>query len=647
MPPNADALARAAAEQALRESEARFQSALKAGRMGSWETDYQAMTRRWTAEGMELFGIQLVDGSGQVGGPADEYAMALHPDDRHLASHFHALADRQDSFVAEYRIVRPDGTQLWLSGRGLVVERMADGRALRLVSIMADATERKQAEEALRIEHERLDLALSAGRMGAYDMNIKEGVLWWSAQTYHLFGVDPDRFVPTPESVIALLHPEERDTFARLRAESIAQRKPFLHEFRIVRPDGTEAWLGHRGQAEYDADGRPLRNFGITMDITERRHAEDMLRDADRKKDRFIAMLAHELRNPLAPIRNAVAVLRHPRSTPKTVAWCHDVIERQVVQMARLLDDLLDASRLSRGQLRLRIQPLNLAAAIAQAVEIAQPQIDAAGHAFTLALPPDDLRMEGDLTRLAQVFSNLLINAAKYTPTHGVIALSASREGDQAVVRVTDNGIGLAPEHLGQIFEMFGQVESALNRSQGGQGIGLALAKGLVEMHGGSITASSAGLKQGSEFVVRLPLAPLEAPGAATTLPTQAVHADAGVRYRILVADDLKDSADSLAHALQALGHDVQTAYDGDEAIDLANAHRPDIVLLDLGMPRVSGYEVCRQIRATAWGGDVIVIAQTGWGQAQDRDRTRAAGFDHHVVKPIELGALLALFERR
>ncbi|MDM0107051.1 PAS domain-containing protein [Variovorax sp. J22R24] len=638
----ADAGERALAQDALRESEARFRSALKAGRMGSWETDYQTMTRRWTAEGMELFGIALPDGRGQVGGPNDEYAAALHPDDRYLARRYHEIADEQDSFAAEYRIVRPDGTQLWLSGRGLVVERAVDGRALRLVSIMADATERKQAEERLRIEHERLELALSAGRMGAYDMNIKDGVLWWSAQTYDLFGVSREEFVPTPGSVTELLHPDDRETFSRLRAEAIAHRRPFRHEFRIVRPDGTEAWLAHRGQAEYDAEGRPIRSFGVTMDITERKRAEDLLRDADRKKDRFIAMLAHELRNPLAPIRNAVAVLRHPRSTGKTADWCHDVIDRQVTQMARLLDDLLDASRLSRGQLHLRIQPLSLATAIEQAIEIAQPLIDAGGHSFNVTLPAQALRMEGDAIRLAQVFSNLLINAAKYTPPKGSIALSVERDGDEAVVRVTDSGIGIEARHMEHIFEMFGQVESTLNRAQGGQGIGLALAKGLLELHGGTISASSQGPGQGSEFLVRLPMALPEETLAVPDVRPEGGSAQ-GATYRILVADDLKDSADSLAHALQALGHVVQVAYDGAQAIELASATRPDVALLDLGMPKFDGYEVCRRIRATDWGRGVVVIAQTGWGQAQDRLRTREAGFDHHVVKPVDLDALIAL----
>jgi len=639
----ADVTDRALSDAALRESEARFRSALRAGRMGSWETDYETMTRTWSAEGMGLFGLALPDGRGQVGGPNDEYVAALHPDDRHLAQRFRQLADQQDSFAAEYRIVRPDGTKLWLSGRGSVVQRGPDGRAQRLISIMADATESKQVEEQLRIERERLDMALAAGNMGAYDMDLEQGVLWWSHKTYALFGVDPAQFVPTPENVLALLHPDDRENFSQRRAQAIAEQRPFVHEFRVQRPDGTLTWLGHRGQAVYDAHGRPVRNFGITMDITERKQLEEVLRDADRKKDRFIAILAHELRNPLAPIRNAVNVMRKTGPATATAAWCHDVIDRQVGQMARLLDDLLDVSRLSRGQLRLRLQSIELAAVIEQAIETAQPLIDAGRHAFTVALPPQPLALSGDLTRLAQVFSNILINAAKYTPPQGEITLAVQQQDHTAVVTITDSGIGIAAHDLPGIFDMFGQVESASHRSQGGQGIGLSLAKGLVEMHGGSIAAISEGEGRGCCFEVVLPLA------QATRGPDASVVYDAATPQaglRILIADDLPDAADSLALLLQAMGHAVDVAYDGEHALRRAEDLRPDVVLLDLGMPRLTGYEVCRRIRAAPWGAGTVLIAQSGWGQAQDRARTREAGFDHHVVKPVQVEALTPLFRR-
>ena len=281
-------------------------------------------------------------GEGQLGGPNDEYVSAIHPDDRHLAARFHELSQHLDSFPAEYRVVHPDGATLWLSGGGAVTARGADGKPQRLISIMADVTEAKQAEEMLRLERERLRLAFSVGQMGAYELDLLTGAIWWSPETYDLFGVTEAGFIPTPEAVIARIHPDDRTGFVKRRREAIEQKKPFFDELRIRRPDGSEAWIAYRGRAEYDARGEPVRTFGIIMDVSERKRAEQVLRDADREKDAFIAMLSHELRNPLAPIRNALGVLRRVGLTGERVAWCLDVLERQTGQMAHLLDDLLD-----------------------------------------------------------------------------------------------------------------------------------------------------------------------------------------------------------------------------------------------------------------------------------------------------------------
>ena len=496
----------------MREAEVRFRAALRAGRMGYWETDLVSRTRLWSEEAMALFGIELPGGKGRLGGDDDEYVAALHPEDRHLAAHYLATAEQQDSFAAEYRIVRPDGATLWLSGRGSVTVRGADGKPQRLVSVMADVTDTRQAEQKLEVERERLRLALSAGEMGAYELDVAADNLWWSPETYRLFGRDPAEFRPTRENVIDLVHPDDRAGFARRRREAIAQRKPVFDEFRIVRPDGSQVWLAYRGHAEYDPQGRPTRTFGVVMDISDRKKAEQALRDAEREKDDFIATLSHELRNPLAPIRNAVNVLRYLKPVDPKVAWCHDVIARQSEQMAHLLDDLLDVSRLTRKRLTLRVERLELAGVVDHAVEIAQPLIDGRGHELRLELPEEALELDGDPMRLAQVFSNVLINAAKYTPPGGRIALAARRDGDQACVTVQDTGIGIAEEDLARIFEMFGQVEAARTQSQGGQGIGLSLARALVELHGGTICARSEGAGKGSEFEIRLPLAAARAP---------------------------------------------------------------------------------------------------------------------------------------
>jgi PAS domain S-box-containing protein len=639
----ADVTERALGVASLRNSESQFRVALNAGRMGSWETDFTTNQRRWSAEGMALFGLSLPDGIGQVGGPDDEYIRAIHPEDRDTARRYREVAQTQDSFPAAYRVVRPDGKVLWLAGRGLVTERGPHGEARRLVSIMADTTEQRAADERLRVERARLGLAMSAGQMGAYELDILEDRLWWSPETYALFGVTPEHFVPTRDSVAALIHPDDRDEFVRKRADSIARRIPFVHEFRTLRPDGTEAWLSHRGQAEYDEFDRPIRNFGITMDITERRKVEQVLRDADRRKDNFIATLAHELRNPLAPIRGAAHALHHVAVDDPRLAWCRDVIERQVAHMTRLLDDLLDLSRLNRGELRLRREAIRLTDALEHAQEIAQPVIAAGGHRLRVESTEADLTIEGDMTRLAQIFSNLLINAAKYTPGAGQIEVRLAREGDAAVVSVSDSGVGIAPENHERIFEMFGQLQ-AEGENQGGQGIGLALTKALVEMHGGEISVRSPGLGAGSTFSVRLPLRTTSAPSAGDVAPT--VRAESGRPLRVLIADDSTDIADTVALLLEDLGHETRVAYDGEQALALATEWTPDVALLDLGMPKINGYELCRRIRQLPGGPRMTLIAQTGWGQEEQRRRTTEAGFDHHVVKPADIDDVVSLFPR-
>jgi PAS domain S-box-containing protein len=418
--------------------------------------------------------------------------------------------------------------------------------------------------------------------------------------------------------------------------------------FTALRPtsSGTRKWWNVSVSPVRDsANGQVTRILAVSRDVTEAREIEQALRASDEQKDNFIATLAHELRNPLAPIRNAVNVMRKTGSADKQLAWCRDVIDRQVAQMSHLLEDLLDVSRYARSKLTLRRDALDIANVIEQAIEIARPWIDQGGQAFEVILPPDRTVINGDLTRLAQVISNLLINAAKYTASDGKIRLSVLKQNEEVVVSVKDDGIGLAPEDLPRVFEMFSQVPSAKGHSHGGLGIGLSLARGLVEMHGGSLTAHSTGLGNGSEFVVRLPLTHgirLQEPSADRTQVKPSVTE----RCCILVVDDSHDSADSLALVLQSSGHDVHTAYEGEQAILMAQQFRPDVALIDLGMPNVDGFEVCRRIRASGNGAGMLLIAQTGWGQEFDRRRTQAAGFDHHLVKPLDLDVLDAQLRR-
>jgi PAS domain S-box-containing protein len=373
-------------------------------------------------------------------------------------------------------------------------------------------------------------------------------------------------------------------------------------------------------------------------DIHERKVLEQSLREADRRKDEFLATLAHELRNPLGPIRHAAAVL-HVHSMPlPEQKWASEVIDRQVQQMARLLDDLLDVSRITRNRLELRTASTPLADIVKSALELAQPLVESQRHRLSLSLPDEPLILQADAARLAQVFANLVNNAAKYTDPGGDIALAARREGDAVVVSVKDNGIGIAPAHLPVVFDMFSQAEPALQRAHGGLGIGLSLVRALVQMHGGTVTAHSDGVGRGSEFVVRLPLQAAATPRAA---PEDACDAEspAGSR-RILVVDDSSDSAESLALWLRLQQHEVRTAGDGPSALEEAQRFRPEIAVLDIGLPRMDGYELARRLRQQEWAGGMVLVAMTGWAQEHDRRLASEAGFDQHLTKPVAVESI-------
>jgi signal transduction histidine kinase len=358
------------------------------------------------------------------------------------------------------------------------------------------------------------------------------------------------------------------------------------------------------------------------------------LQEADKRKDEFLAMLAHELRNPLAPIRTAAQLLKLKELPESQRGRARDVIERQVEHLVILIDDLLDVSRITRGMITLHREPVLMGAIIARAVETTRPVIDAQGHELTLELPDELITVEGDKTRLAQVVGNILHNAAKFTNPGGQIHLSVVREGSYGVIRVKDTGIGIRKELIPRAFELFTQVHAKSDCSQGGLGIGLALVRRLAEMHGGSVTAHSDGPGQGTEFVIRLPIAARPAMRVETQSTDSPVIPTVAPR-RILVADDNRDAAESLALQLQLAGHEVRTAHDGAEALKVGNAFKPEVVLLDLGMPKMDGYETARQMRRRPWGKQAAIVALTGWAQQQDRERTAAAGFDAHLVKPV------------
>jgi signal transduction histidine kinase/ActR/RegA family two-component response regulator len=382
-------------------------------------------------------------------------------------------------------------------------------------------------------------------------------------------------------------------------------------------------------------------NAQLEQSIRERQLVEEALRDADRRKDEFLATLAHELRNPLAPIRNSLHILRlTPNSDPAVEQIC-EMMERQLGHLVRLVDDLMEVSRITRGKVELRLEPIDLVAVIRSAVEASRPLIEASGHQLAISVPPEHLMIDGDLVRLSQVVSNLLINAAKYMDFGGQIWLNVKQEGEMVCISVRDTGIGIPAEMLPHIFKMFTQVDRAARQAQGGLGIGLTLVRTLTEMHGGQVEARSLGVGQGSEFIVRLPLSKSacvsggDVPSArAPVLPNR----------RVLVVDDNQDAAQSLGLLLKLLGAEVQVVHDGPAALEIIPTYAPNVVLLDIGMPGMDGYEVAKRIRQQPAGEDLLLIALTGWGQEEDRRRSSQAGFDHHLLKPADLTALKSLF---
>ena len=512
--------------------------------------------------------------------------------------------------------------------------------------------QRRRAETALADARARLEATLVAGAIATWTWDIPNDRLFADANLARLFNLPPlDAQGGDLDKYIESIHPDDRPRVSAALDRSVQSGEDYEADYRIVQSDGSVRWVTARGRTERDGFGRPVRMPGVLVDITERKRLEDELRETDRRKDEFLATLAHELRNPLAPIQNSLQILKMPSLDLATVGQTRDMMERQVEQLVRLVDDLLDMSRVMQGKIELRRDTVDLRSIIARAVETVQPLIDGQKHRLEIAIADEPMLLDADGVRLAQVIGNLLTNATKYTEANGRIWLSAERDSQQLLLKVRDSGIGMDPHMVPRIFDLFMQVDHAANRSQGGLGIGLTLVKSIIEMHGGTVRAHSEGLGKGSEFVIRLPLlVQLRAEGTEEgdrEQPREPVHFTS---HRVLIVDDNKDAALSLGLLLRYKGHEVRVVHDGFAALEMAKSFRPAIVFLDIGMPSMDGYEVAYRLRQQPGLEEVVLAALTGWGQQEDRRRTSEAGFDHHLVKPPEpkaLESVLSMVQQR
>jgi PAS domain S-box-containing protein len=547
-----------------------------------------------------------------------------------------------ERFPLEVALSRARNLTFWTCfARDVTERRRAQEEHLRLIQERTARAEAERAEQRLRAYVTKLQEQAHLLEMAHVLVRDRDDrIIFWNKGTTQMYGwTEEEALGKNSHELLRTVFPVP---FEHITAE-LNSRGQWEGELIHTCKDGSTIVVASHWAQHTDEHGQPVATLEVNNDVTELKQLQDALRQSDRRKDEFLAMLAHELRNPLAPILNALHIMRLGRNNPNSVEESRAVIERQVRHMVRLIDDLLDLSRITRGKIQLRKQPVDLAQVIQSAVESSRPAIDAAGHELAVSLPEKPVIIEADPTRLSQVLLNLLNNAAKYTEPHGKIWVSAKVQGDQLAISVRDTGVGIPSEMLPNIFEMFAQVDRSLERSQGGLGIGLSLVRGLVRLHGGTVTARSEGPGRGSEFVIRLPLPAVPPAGVMARAPAQASSMAHVEPRRILVVDDNVDGARSLEKLLKMLGHEVAVTHDGYAALDEARRFRPDIVILDIGLPGMNGYEVARHLRKMPEMRDMLLVAMTGWGKDEDRRKSMEAGFNAHLVKPVELPDLQAL----
>ena len=629
-----DVTKRKEAEETLRESEEHLRSALDAAGMGRWRADL--LTGRGTRDANlnQILGLRAVETTQPIG---DRFRL-VHPDDKPAAiAVWQRAVETKGVYENEFRVIREGGGEVWLRETGQFVE--GQGRATgSMTGLTQDITRRKAAEEALRESEARFRMLADNMSQLAWTCDELGNVNWYNRRWLDYTGLTFEQM--SDWGWMKVHHPDHVDRVVASVTRSRESGEFWEDTFPLRGADGEYRWFLSRAFPIRNERGEVVRWFGTNTDVTELRETQAALREADRRKDEFLAMLAHELRNPLAPILSGLELLQTTGEQRPDFAEVRGMMERQTRHLIALVDDLLDVSRITRNRLELRKRHVNLADVIRSAVEASHPFMVERKHRLAVSIPDRDITVDVDPHRLAQVVANLLNNAAKYTPQDGSVALTAEQAGKDLILSVKDTGVGIRADMLDRIFEMFAQADPPAEMGQAGLGIGLTLVKRLVELHAGTIEAHSGGYGGGSEFVVRLPVV-VEAPELQ---PSPPASAEAPKSLRVLVVDDNKDAADTLAIVVGMLGKDVRVAYDGTTGVKLADQYRPDVVLLDLGMPRMDGYEVARRLREHDWGRTLTLVALTGWGQDEDKRRTAQAGFDLHVVKPVDLPDLRKLF---
>jgi PAS domain S-box-containing protein len=615
------------ATEALRASEERLQLALQAGGSGAWDWDLSRDAAEVSPSYRELFGL-----APDAPVTYEVWLSHVHPEDRERCRHYGEtfFAGRETEWRLQFRVLRGDGEVRWHRAIGKVY-RDAAGKALRFIGVSTDVTEEQRALAALG-ESEARFRAMADGLPLIVWMHDAEGAQQFVNHTFlEYFGVDEVEMKGGRWQL--LMHPDEGPAYAAQFMACVRERKPFHAEVRVRDAKGEWRNLESWARPRWSAAGEFLGFVGTSADVTERRRMEQALRDADRRKDQFLAMLGHELRNPLAVISMALDSFRLGLPADSPLSRTREAAERQTRILIRLVDDLLDSARISTGKIALNRARLSLPEIVRSALETSRPDLQAKRHQLVVEEAGGNLEVEGDEVRLVQVVSNILNNAARYTPEGGRIAVSLAREGEHAVLRVRDNGIGIEPGNLDAVFDLFVQGHDQARARGAGLGLGLSLVKKLVGLHGGSVAALSEGPGRGAEFVVRVPLA-----GATRPVPVaKAPQPSVGGR-RVLVVDDNRDAAGSLAALVGALGHEVREVYTGASALDAVPSFRPDLIVLDVGLPDMDGYETAQRIRQLPGGREARIVAASGYGEVAGA--ARAAGMDDYLVKPLKLPEL-------